>query len=136
MHGANGAHALKRVALDHSTAIVPVPTPLQHTEGNSVPEREQRRGTATQNNAQVLSVLRCCFGTRSGMLSDSLPSVVASRKSSVVGMFLSEGSKKNLIAKTEYLAVIVQLSAEKPQFVFGLLTPNNTKNDSKLEAKT
>lgn len=75
VHGANGAHALKRVALDHSTAIVPVPTPLQHTEGNSVPEREQRRGTATQNNAQVLRVLRCCFGVRSGLLSDPLSQV-------------------------------------------------------------
>lgn len=47
VHGANGPCAQKRVALDPSIAVGPVPIQVQHTEENSAPEKAKRRETAT-----------------------------------------------------------------------------------------
>ena len=51
--GANGAHALKRVALDLSTANGPVLSPLQHMEENRAKDKKNRPGSATQGSVQV-----------------------------------------------------------------------------------
>ena len=53
VRGENGAHALKRVALDHSTAPRRAPGLLHPMEVISVLERTKRRGTATLITALV-----------------------------------------------------------------------------------
>lgn len=47
VHGANGAHALKRVALGHSTAVGPVPIQVLHMEGTIALDNKKRRESAT-----------------------------------------------------------------------------------------
>ena len=52
-HGENGAHALKRVALEHSTAVGPARIQGLRMEGDSALEKTRRPGTVTQILAQV-----------------------------------------------------------------------------------
>ena len=53
MHGAIGAHAQKRVALVHSTAVGPAINRVQHTEENTVQDKTKSFGIATPTGAQV-----------------------------------------------------------------------------------
>ena len=53
VHGVNGAHALKRVALDHSTAHDPVLGPLQHMEENDARDKLNRQELVTRSFALV-----------------------------------------------------------------------------------
>ena len=53
VRGENGAPALNRAALDHSTAPGRAPGLLHRTEVNSVLDRTKRRGTATLITALV-----------------------------------------------------------------------------------
>lgn len=53
VHGANGTSALKRVALDHSTAQGRAPGLLRRTVVNIVKDRTDRPGTATNITALV-----------------------------------------------------------------------------------
>lgn len=57
VHGEIGAHALKRVALEHSTAVGPVRIQGLRMEGNSALEKIRRPGTVTQILAQVRMLL-------------------------------------------------------------------------------
>lgn len=50
--GANGAHALKSVALDLNTADGPVLSPLQHMEEKLVRDKISRPGSVTQGPVQ------------------------------------------------------------------------------------
>lgn len=52
-HGENGAHALRRVALEHSTAVGPARIQGLCMEGDSALEKTRRPGTVTQILAQV-----------------------------------------------------------------------------------
>ena len=52
-HGENGAHALRRVALEHSTAVGPARIQGLRMEGDSALEKTRRPGTVTQILAQV-----------------------------------------------------------------------------------
>jgi len=61
VHGANGPCAQKRVALDPSIAVGPVPIQVQHTEENSAPEKAKRRETATPVLVQVLYNTVCLY---------------------------------------------------------------------------
>ena len=53
VHGVIGAHAQKRVALVHSTAVAPATNQVQHTEESSVLDKTKRFETATPTDAQV-----------------------------------------------------------------------------------
>lgn len=53
VRGENGAPALNRAALDHSTAPGRAPGLLHRTEVNSVLDRTKRRGTVTLITALV-----------------------------------------------------------------------------------
>lgn len=53
VRGENGAPALNRAALDHSTAPGRAPGLLHRTEVNSVLDRTKRRGTGTLITALV-----------------------------------------------------------------------------------
>ena len=53
VHGVTGAHALKRVALDHSTARDPVLSPLQHMEENHARDKLSRQELVTRSFALV-----------------------------------------------------------------------------------
>lgn len=50
--GANGAHALKSVALDLNTADGPVLSPLQHMEENLARDKISRPGSVTRGPVQ------------------------------------------------------------------------------------
>lgn len=71
VRGANGTHALKRVALDHNTAVGSAITQLQHTEGNIVQERVKRPGTATRIPAQVFNSIVKYTSIQSSFLASS-----------------------------------------------------------------
>ena len=53
VHGANGAHALKRVALDHNTVQGRAPGHLRPTVVNNVLDRTDRPESATDITALV-----------------------------------------------------------------------------------
>jgi len=53
VHGVTGAHALKRVAQDHSTAHDPVLGPLQHMEENHARDKLNRQELVTRSFAPV-----------------------------------------------------------------------------------
>lgn len=53
VHGVTGAHALKRVALDHSTANDPVLGPLRHMEENHARDKLNRQELVTRSFAPV-----------------------------------------------------------------------------------
>lgn len=53
VHGVTGAHALKHVALDHSTADDPVLGPLQHMEENYARDKLNRQELVTRSFALV-----------------------------------------------------------------------------------
>ena len=53
MRGGTGAHAQKRVALVHSTAVGPAINQVQHTEENNVQDKTKSFGIATPTVAQV-----------------------------------------------------------------------------------
>ena len=53
VHGVAGAHALKRVALDHSTANDPVLGPLRHMEENHARDKINRQELVTRSFALV-----------------------------------------------------------------------------------
>lgn len=58
VHGVTGAHALKRVALDHSTANDPVLGPLRHMEENHARDKLNRQELVTRSFAPVC-VMAC-----------------------------------------------------------------------------
>ena len=58
VHGVTGAHALKRVALDHSTANDPVLGPLRHMEENHARDKRNRQELVTRSFAPVC-VMAC-----------------------------------------------------------------------------
>lgn len=58
VHGVTGAHALKRVALDHSTANDPVLGPLRHMEENYARDKLNRQELVTRSFAPVC-VMAC-----------------------------------------------------------------------------
>lgn len=58
VHGVTGAHALKRVTLDHSTAHDPVLGPLRHMEENRARDKLNRQELATRSFALVC-VMAC-----------------------------------------------------------------------------
>ena len=78
VHGVTGAHALKHVALDHSTAHDPVLSPLQDMEENHARDKLNRQELVTRsfvlvcvmvcnlrntNNTGVKTYCRLSFGT-------------------------------------------------------------------------
>lgn len=56
VHGVTGAHALKRVALDHSTANDPVLGPLRHMEENHARDKLNRQELVTRSFAPYMVV--------------------------------------------------------------------------------
>ena len=77
VHGVTGAHALKRVVLDHSTAHDPVLSPLHHMEENHARDKLNRQEPVTRsfvlvcvmvcnlrnNNTGVKTYFQLSFGT-------------------------------------------------------------------------
>lgn len=83
VHGVTGAHALKRVALDHSTANDPVLGPLRHMEENHARDKLNRQELVTRSFAPVC-VMACNLRntvTNTGVKSHCQLSFGGSRKS-------------------------------------------------------